>query len=80
MTARLLDISDLHVNHPANRRVDGLHPQDAGDPLIVAGDVCETVRDVIDTLATLRSRCARVIWCLDRTGDLGPVTIHLEPR
>lgn len=64
MTARLLAISDLHVNHPDNRRVvDGLYPQDPGDHLIVAGDVCETVHDVIDTLATLRSRFARVIWC-----------------
>jgi 3',5'-cyclic AMP phosphodiesterase CpdA len=59
----LLAVSDLHVAYPENRRiVAGLHPREPDDWLIVAGDVGEIFADVIDTLATLAQRFARVIW------------------
>jgi predicted phosphodiesterase len=56
-------VSDLHVRHPDNRAVvEGLRPEDAGDWLIVAGDVGERVDDVAWALGLLRERFARVIW------------------
>lgn len=42
--------------------MDGFHPSGDGDWLIVAGDVAEYFEDVVDTLATLARRFARVIW------------------
>ena len=60
---RLLAVSDLHVRHPDNRALAaGLRPVADGDWLIVAGDVAEQVDDVLDTLAGLRGRFARVVW------------------
>src|SRR5690349_4647908 len=60
---RLLAVSDLHVRHPENRElVDGLRPGDHADWLIVAGDVSELAHEVLDTLALLAERFARVIW------------------
>lgn len=57
-------VSDLHVTFPANReRVERLAPAEAGDWLIVAGDVAESIDMVVDTLARLRRRFARVVWC-----------------
>ncbi|MCX6464537.1 MAG: metallophosphoesterase [Pseudonocardiales bacterium] len=60
---RLLAVSDLHVRHPDNRALAaGLRPVGDGDWLIVAGDVAEQVDDVLETLAGLRERFARVVW------------------
>ena len=57
-------VSDLHVTFPANReRVERLAPAEEGDWLIVAGDVAESIDVVVDTLARLRRRFARVVWC-----------------
>ncbi|MDO5513529.1 metallophosphoesterase, partial [Corynebacterium sp.] len=57
-------VSDLHVTFPANReRVERLAPTEEGDWLIVAGDVAESIDTVVDTLARLRRRFARVVWC-----------------
>lgn len=59
----LLAISDLHVNHPDNRKiVEGLRPVSDEDWLIVAGDVGEFSHDIAWALATLSDRFARVIW------------------
>ena len=64
MTRTLWSVSDLHVTFPANRgRVERLQPAGEGDWLIVAGDVAESIDLVVDTLARLRRRFARVIWC-----------------
>jgi putative transposase len=63
MTRTLWSVSDLHVTWPANReRVERLRPAGPGDWLIVAGDVAERIDIVVDTLARLRRRFARVIW------------------
>ncbi|WP_322779799.1 metallophosphoesterase [Frankia sp. Cas4] len=60
---KLLAISDLHVAYPENRQiVEGLHPESAGDWLIVAGDVAEVAADVEWALALLRDRFSTVIW------------------
>ena len=56
-------MSDLHVSHPANREVvEAIRPTSEDDWLIVAGDVAETVADVLETLAMLRRRFATVVW------------------
>ena len=63
MPRTLWSVSDLHVTWPANReRTERLRPADPGDWLIVAGDVAERIDVVVDTLARLRRRFARVIW------------------
>lgn len=63
MARTLWSVSDLHVTWPANReRVERLRAADPGDWLIVAGDVAERIDIVVDTLARLRRRFARVIW------------------
>jgi 3',5'-cyclic AMP phosphodiesterase CpdA len=84
-TPRLLAVSDLHVRYPDNRAVvDGLHPTDDGDWLIVAGDVAEQVGDVEWVLGLLRERFERVIWVpgnhelWTRTKD--PVPLRGEQR
>lgn len=57
-------VADLHVTFPANReRVERLSAAEEGDWLIVAGDVAEDIDVVVDTLARLRRRFARVVWC-----------------
>ncbi len=62
-TPALRAISDLHVDHPDNRRlVEHVRAEDPGDWLIVAGDIGDRFADVEWTLSTLRKRFARVIW------------------
>lgn len=62
-SATLLAISDLHVTHPENRvAVEGLRPCSAGDWLIVAGDVSETVEGFEWALSLLSERFAKVLW------------------
>jgi 3',5'-cyclic AMP phosphodiesterase CpdA len=62
-TPRLVAVSDLHVNHPANRRiVAGLRPEREGDWLLVAGDVAHSIEDVDWTLRLLADRFAKVLW------------------
>jgi 3',5'-cyclic AMP phosphodiesterase CpdA len=61
--ARLLAVSDLHVNHPENRAiVERLHPAGAGDWLIVGGDVSDAPADLEWALALLAERFATVVW------------------
>jgi len=59
---RLLAISDLHVGHPANRRLVEEMPGSPGDWLVLAGDVCERIEDLDFVLATLGPRFGRLIW------------------
>jgi 3',5'-cyclic AMP phosphodiesterase CpdA len=59
---KLLAISDLHLNHPANWQALlnlSPHPQDW---LIVAGDVCESERRFQLAMTLLANRFARVFW------------------
>lgn len=59
----IFGISDLHVTHPENRRVvERIEPQSAGDWLIVAGDVSETIEDVEWALSLLSRRFGKVLW------------------
>lgn len=59
----LFAVSDLHIGHPANRRlVYGLRPESPQDWLIVAGDVAERIADVEWALGLLADRFAKVIW------------------
>ena len=59
----LLATSDLHVGHPANRRlVERLQPESPADWLIIAGDVAERMADIEWALALLAGRFAKVIW------------------
>jgi 3',5'-cyclic AMP phosphodiesterase CpdA len=63
MAPRLLATSDLHVNRTDNEAVvEGLHPTDPGDWLIVAGDVGDRVEHLRWTMSILTERFARVIW------------------
>ncbi len=60
---RLLAISDLHVGYPENRAlISELRPANAGDWLLLAGDVGELFADVEWALRTLSARFAAVIW------------------
>ncbi|GHF51568.1 3',5'-cyclic AMP phosphodiesterase CpdA [Amycolatopsis bartoniae] len=55
--------SDLHVTHRGNEPlVDDVRGDSPDDWLLVAGDVAEKVGAVVDTLATLRERFAKVVW------------------
>ena len=61
-TARLLAISDLHINHRINREAlatIGPHPDDW---LVVAGDVGERPEHLVTLLESLTPRFAKVIW------------------
>ncbi|WP_216204823.1 metallophosphoesterase family protein [Amycolatopsis aidingensis] len=59
----LFATSDLHVTHDGNAPVvDTIRPDAPEDWLIVAGDVAERVPAIIDTLAMLRERFAKVVW------------------
>ena len=63
MTPSLLAIGDLHVEVPENRALaEGLRPREAGDWLIVCGDVGDLMGDVEWGLRLLASRFERVIW------------------
>ena len=70
---RLLAVSGLQVAHQGNAdivsRLRSAHP---GDWLLVAGDVAEESRGVLDVLAALRQRFARVIWVPGNHGTLDP--------
>jgi len=60
---RLLAVSDLHVGFGENRAIaERLQPQTGADWLIVAGDVGERAADVVQVLALLSERFAKVIW------------------
>ncbi|HVV10664.1 metallophosphoesterase [Amycolatopsis sp.] len=55
--------SDLHVTHQGNGPIlDQVRPASPDDWLLVAGDVAEKVGAIVETLATLRERFARVVW------------------
>jgi len=59
---RLLAVGDLHLTYAANRAaLEALapHPEDW---LLVAGDVAESMERIVDGLAALVQRFARVIW------------------
>ena len=59
---RLLAVSDLHVRHPENRAaVERLRPDDAGDWLIVAGDVGEQADDVVTAFIDVSVAPARSV-------------------
>ncbi|WP_199432171.1 metallophosphoesterase family protein [Qaidamihabitans albus] len=59
----LFATSDLHVTHRGNAPlVDSVRPDSPEDWLLVAGDVGERVDAVIETLAVLRARFAKVVW------------------
>ena len=63
MSARLFAVSDLHVDHPENRElVQGMHPESAGDWLIVAGDVADGQAGIEWALRLLADRYERVVW------------------
>jgi ABC transporter DrrB family efflux protein len=63
ISPRLLAISDLHVGHPKNRAiVEAMPPGNAGDWLLVAGDVGENFADIEWALGLLAERFARVVW------------------
>ena len=58
----LLAISDLHVGYAANRNAVaqiGPHPDDW---LVLAGDVCETVTQLDETLALLLPKFRQLVW------------------
>lgn len=60
---RLLALSDLHVGYPENRKIiEGVVPEDAGDWLLLAGDVGELFPDVEWALRTLSARFATTVW------------------
>ena len=59
----LFAISDLHLNHPANRAIaEALRPDSSEDWLIVAGDVSHNAGHLMDFLALMRARFAKVLW------------------
>ena len=63
MTHTLWAVSDLHAAVRDNsQHIMSIHPADPSDWLIVAGDVAERNNVIIDVLAMLRSRFAKVIW------------------
>lgn len=63
MSACLFAVSDLHVEHPENRKlVQCLSPESAGDWLIVAGDVADGEEGIEWALRLLADRYERVIW------------------
>jgi 3',5'-cyclic AMP phosphodiesterase CpdA len=61
---RLWATSDLHVAYRENRRIveEQLVPRAAGDWLLVAGDVSETVEEIEWALGLLADRFERVVW------------------
>jgi 3',5'-cyclic AMP phosphodiesterase CpdA len=59
---KLYAISDLHLGHAANRQALAELPAYPEDWLIMAGDMGETERHLIDGLRLLTSRFAQVLW------------------
>lgn len=54
---------DLHVKHAENRGiVEGLWPQSDDDRLLAAGDVGDTVADIVSAMTLLRARSPVVVW------------------
>lgn len=61
--AKLLALSDLHVSYTENRKlVELLRPGSDDDWLLIAGDVGESIDDIVWALDTLRRRFAKVVW------------------
>ena len=59
----LFAISDLHLNHRANREIaEALQPASPDDWLAVAGDVSHDAEHLVDFLVLMRSRFAKVLW------------------
>jgi 3',5'-cyclic AMP phosphodiesterase CpdA len=59
----LFAISDLHLNHPANRAIaEALQPDSPEDWLAVAGDISHDADHLVAFLALMRSRFAKVLW------------------
>lgn len=59
----LAAIADLHVEVPENRQLtDSLRPANAGDWLIVCGDVGQIMADIEWALSMLADRYEKVIW------------------
>ncbi|GAA0326677.1 metallophosphoesterase [Actinoallomurus spadix] len=59
----LLALSDLHVSYTENRKlVELLRPGSDDDWLLIAGDVGESIDDIVWALDTLRRRFAKVVW------------------
>ncbi len=58
----LFALSDLHVNHAANRQTLAELPAHPGDWLILAGDLGETEAHLRWVLDTLVPRWAKVLW------------------
>jgi 3',5'-cyclic AMP phosphodiesterase CpdA len=59
---KLWATSDLHVGHPANRDAIQALPDYGDDWLIVAGDVGETLQQLMWTMSELSQRFGKVIW------------------
>ena len=59
---KLHAISDIHVGFRQNRGALLALPKRLDDWLIVAGDVAEREADILDTLAVLSGKFARVLW------------------
>ena len=65
MTTTLWAVADLHAAVKANAdAIAKIQPRDPSDWLIVAGDVAERTELVLEVLARLRRRFAKVICCL----------------
>ena len=64
MTRTLWAVSDLHVRAPGNLDLvrEHVRPANAGDWLIVAGDIAEDLPTIERTLGLLQSRFAQVIY------------------
>ncbi|MEU8134753.1 metallophosphoesterase family protein [Streptodolium elevatio] len=59
----LYAVSDVHTAIPSNFAiVEGIHPRNEGDWLIVAGDVAERPDDIAKTLGLFTDRFAQVLW------------------
>ena len=84
-TPRLVALSDLHVAFPPNREiVSALRPGDAGDWLLLAGDVGELYDDIEWALRLLSERFATVVWTPGNhelwTRSKDPVAVRGEER
>jgi len=62
MNMKLYAISDLHLDHKENREALAYMPAYPDDWLILAGDICATVEQLDDALATFSRLFAHVIW------------------
>jgi 3',5'-cyclic AMP phosphodiesterase CpdA len=77
----LFGVSDLHVNHPENRRVvEAMRPPSASDWLLACGDVGETLGDVEWALGLLAERFDTVVWVPGNHELWAFPDDHMEPR